>query len=74
MILQGIVHKISEDTWTVEQNDGSILPVSIEDVNEFYTNLKTCGKDLCKCWILKEGLTIEYRIVDTDGIQYANII
>lgn len=74
MVLQGTAHKISEDIWTVEQNDGSILPVSVEDINEFYKDLKTCGKDLCNCWILKEGLRLEYQIVERDGIQYANII
>lgn len=74
MALIGIVHKQSEENWTVEERDGSELPVLPSDVIAFYHEMPTCGEPGCQCWIMAEGLAVEYKVVSVDGISYANLI
>jgi hypothetical protein len=74
MAPQGIVHKKTEENWTLEISNGVELPILSSDVVKFYQETITCGKELCSCWILKEGLVVEYQIIEQDGIQYANLI
>lgn len=74
MIFQGIVHKKSEEDWTVEQQDGTELAILASDITTMYKEMKTCGKDTCGCWILKEGLIVEYQKVEQNETSYANII
>jgi hypothetical protein len=74
MAPQGTVHKKTEDSWTVELDNGMELPIPQSDVITFYKEIKTCGSSNCNCWVLKEGLRVEYQIIEIEGIQYANII
>lgn len=71
---QGIAHKISETEWRIELQDGSELPLLPSDVVTYYQEMRTCGKPICGCWILKEGLRLEYQVVDVDGVSFASII
>ena len=74
MVLQGIIHKLSETEWTLETTNGDIFPLLPSDIITYYNEMHTCGKPICGCWILKEGLTVEYQVIEQDGVQYANII